>query len=490
MDQYVKRAQRFNILIIYIFCVVLEFTAFLNGGMSYALEAIVPIIGAAVLVTIIYFIKMNYQAKGFIISMIPALASLGLSISKGGVPRMFNVYILGVVLVAIYFKKKMVAIYGGIFSLLLIVIFMINPAGLLGEELANIGEFFPRIAVYICVVGVIYIMTTWGDQYISDALKESELASTTSSNLDHIIKNIESNAEEVSTSVSLCNARMDVVEESTKVVAQSMREVSTTSEHSAERLGTINVIAIESVDHMRETLNAMKSIEESFKMTQIDLNQGGESVSDIASQMEKIGEAIDLSYSTVVDLKDSMADITTALQGITNISEQTNLLALNAAIEAARAGEHGRGFSVVAEEVRKLAEESSKQAEHIKVITEKVLTVSSEAEREVGVGKVAVTEGNDIMDSLSEVFANVKSSFDTAYKLIENEMDVIANTEKQFFNIQDQISSVSSATEENAAATEEVLSQVNVQETVSNEVNSMLDDIERMSNELKDMAKI
>lgn len=108
----------------------------------------------------------------------------------------------------------------------------------------------------------------------------------------------------------------------------------------------------------------------------------------------------------------------------------------------------------------------------------------------MGVGKVAVTEGYDIMESLSEVFANVKSSFDTAYKLIENEMDVIADTETQFFNIQDQISSVSSTIEENAAATEEVLSQVNVQETVSIEVNGMLHDIERMSSELKVMAKI
>lgn len=345
--------------------------------MSYALEAIVPIIGAAVLVTIIYLIKMNYQVKGFIISMMPALASLGLSISKGGVPRMFNVYILGVVLVAIYFKKKMIAIYGWIFSLLLIVIFILYPSGLLVEELANLGEFFPRMAVYMCVVGVIYIITSWGDQYISDALKESELASVTSKNLDHIIKNIETNSEEVTSSIGQCNAKIDVVEESTKAVARSMKEVSTTSKHSAERLGTIDVIATECVDHMRDTLNAMKRIEESFKMTNNDLDKGGESVSDIARQMEKISEAINLSYSTVVDLKANMGDITTALQGITSILEQTNLLALNAAIEAALAGEHGRGFSVVAEEVRKLAEESSKQAEYIKVVTEKVLMVSS-----------------------------------------------------------------------------------------------------------------
>jgi len=94
------------------------------------------------------------------------------------------------------------------------------------------------------------------------------------------------------------------------------------------------------------------------------------------------------------------------------------------------------------------------------------------------------------MVGLSDIFSKVNGSFDTAYKLITNEMKVISDTEKQFFNIQDQLASVSSATEENAAATEEVLSQAKIQEDVSREVNDMLDDIERMSNELKDMAKI
>lgn len=490
MDRYKKRAQKFNLLIIYIFCVILEFTVFLNGGMDYAKEAIIPIGATAVLVTIIYFIKMNYQVKGFIISMVPALASIGLSIAKGGIPRMFNVYILGILLIGVYSKKKLVALYGTLFTILLTIIFLIYPEGLLTEAYGNFGEFFPRIAVYVCVVAVMYVITSWGDQYILEAQNEGALAAKSSKNLDNIIKNIELNADEVNKSISLCNSRMDVVEESTNVMARSMHEVSLASDHSAEKLGNINMIAIESVDNMKETLNSMKTIENSFETTHSDLKLGGDSIEEISMQMSKISEAIDLSYTTVASLKDSMSEITTALQGITNISEQTNLLALNAAIEAARAGEHGRGFSVVAEEVRKLAEESSRQADSIKDITEKVLVASSEAEKEVGVGKEAVKEGNVIMTDLSDIFTKVNGSFDTAYKLIANEMQVISDTEKQFFNIQDQLASVSSATEENAAATEEVLTQAKIQEDVSREVNGMLDDIERMSNELKDMAKV
>jgi len=490
MENYIKRALKFNVIIIYLFCVILGLTAYFSGGLDYAVDAAGPLVATAFLVTIIYLIKFNPYIKGFIISMIPGIASLGLSIARGGIPRLFNVYILGLLLVSVYFRKKMVAIYGGLFSIILIGIYIIYPEGLLSAEYAEFSEFFPRIAVYMCAAGVMYIITNWGSQYVEDAIKEGEQSTQMSNNLDHIIKNIESNADEVSHNVHTCNSRMDDVEASTRVVADSMKEINNTSENSAEKLSNINDIASDSVEHMKETLNAMKSIEESFEMTHGDLSNGHTNVNHLSGEIEKISDAINLSYNTVTDLKASMADISQALQGITAISEQTNLLALNAAIEAARAGEHGRGFSVVAEEVRKLAEESTRQAEHIRAITEKVVSASTAAAEEVGLGRQAVQEGTQAMTTLSQVFEKVQVSFDEAYKLIENEMSVIENTEQQFFKIQEQISDVFVATESNASATEEVLNQVKTQETLSVEVNAMLDDIEEKTNNLKAMAQV
>lgn len=490
MDQSVKRALKYNYFIILLLCIILEITTFLNGGIDYALKALGPIGVTALIVSLIYIIKMPHHMKAFLMIMVPTLASLMLSIMSSGIPRMFNVYFLGIALSALYFRKRLVLIYGTVFSLLLILVFIVYPEGLLGKELATIQEFFPRIAVYISVLAVITIVTAWGNEFIDNARNDSKIAIQNSEKLDVMVRSIENTAGEVTERVKTCNSRMDIVEESSIAVSHSMKEVTLTSEDSAERISSINAIAIESSGQMKETFNTMKSIESSFVKTQDDLESGEKSVHSITVQMKKISEAIEVSYETVSELSNSMVEITTALQGITNISEQTNLLALNAAIEAARAGEHGRGFSVVADEVRKLAEESTRQANNIKNITERVLKVSTEAKDEVYLGKEAITEGNHVVGDLSQVFKKAKLSFDVAYEQIEKEMIVIGQTEKQFADIQLQIASLSAASEENAATNEEVLAQAQIQETVANEVNKMLDEIEKMSYELKEMSKI
>lgn len=490
MDKSIQRALKFNLGLILAFCVILEVTTFLNGGIDYAAKALGPIGVTAVVVTLIYFLKINAHVKGFIMTMTPTLASLALSIINGGTPRMFNVYILGIALIAIYFKRKMVILYGCVFSTILIGVFLVYPEGLLGKDLATLGEFFPRMAVYLCILTIIVVITSWGDQFVGDAKAEGNLAIKNAKQLDVLVDSIKLTSKDVSQQVQACNKKMDIVEEAAISVAHSMKEVSLTSEDSAEKISSINTIALESSGQMKKTFEAMKTIESSFEMTKEDLEVGAVSIGDMTHQMTKISEAINISYKMVSALSDSMSDITTALQGITSISEQTNLLALNAAIEAARAGEHGRGFSVVADEVRKLAEESSRQAMSIQGVTEKVLQVTNEAQTEVRVGKVAVTEGNHVVDNLQQVFSKVRTSFTTAFDLIEEEMDVIEKTERQLADIQHQISSVSAASEENAATTEEVLAQAQIQENVANEVNTMLDYIEENSGELNRMAHV
>ncbi|WP_027624108.1 methyl-accepting chemotaxis protein [Clostridium lundense] len=177
--------------------------------------------------------------------------------------------------------------------------------------------------------------------------------------------NMSSNSEKLYSSVEEVSLKLKNLDNYSKEIAKSTEDLSVSTEEVSASIEEID----SSIDELAEksTDGSNKSIE--IKKRAVVIKDNGnkslESASNIYIEKHKnIKNAIN-EGKVVLQIK-SMAEI------ISNIAEQTNLLALNAAIEAARAGEHGRGFSVVAEEVKKLAEESSETVGKIQQIIEQV----------------------------------------------------------------------------------------------------------------------
>ncbi len=180
------------------------------------------------------------------------------------------------------------------------------------------------------------------------------------------------------------------------------------------------------------------------------------SVQELTSKAQANRTAIDKIENVISLLNNKVQAISTILQAITMISEQTNLLALNASIEAARAGEAGRGFSVVAEEIRKLAEQSSNSANGISEI---VLDIQKESQHTVGVMQEVQTQTVAQMSAVTDVdmsFSAISKAIDTINEIIQQNTDDMKEASKNSSKIVEVLQNISAVSEETAAASEEV----------------------------------
>lgn len=215
-----------------------------------------------------------------------------------------------------------------------------------------------------------------------------------------------------------------------------------------------------SVEEMTKTIldttkNASKAADIA-KKAGYNAREGGRVVIETMEGMVRIAAVVKQSATTVQALGKSSDQIGEIVQVIDDIADQTNLLALNAAIEAARAGEQGRGFAVVADEVRKLAERTTKATKEIATMIKKIQKDTTGAVESMNKGTAEVENGRTLAEQSS---ASLKEIIKGSENVVDVITQVAAASEEQSSAselISKNIESISSVTQESASGTQQI----------------------------------
>ncbi len=256
--------------------------------------------------------------------------------------------------------------------------------------------------------------------------------------------------------------RFDTLGESLKNSHTSMENIARSTESTAEAIQEEASICGEILAQADQAGEATDSMIAASRRVNGTVDSGASSVQELGRQADNVSSSSKVVEDVITELTTKVQKVGGFVDTILSISSQTNLLALNASIEAARAGEAGRGFSVVADEIRQLSEDTKEASNNITRIIQDLNADTRLANESIANAVESVTKQNELIAETREKFSQVSSEVELLSNNIDEVKACMEQTRTLSNSIYDNISQLSAASEEVAASSNEGLENSNI----------------------------
>ena len=273
------------------------------------------------------------------------------------------------------------------------------------------------------------------------------------------VSNIKNMINQVREAVEATASASTQISSSAEEMAAGAQEQSAQTSEVAAAMEEMSRTVVETASNATQAAEASREASEKANEGNTKLEASKKGMKNIVSSTENVGNKI-TSLATKTEQIGAIAQV------IDDIADQTNLLALNAAIEAARAGEHGRGFAVVADEVRKLAENTTKATKEIAETIKAIQVEAKEANSSTKEAQEAVSYGLKLNDEVGEVLSQILASVE---------------------NVTMQINQVAAASEEQSATAEQVSTNI---EAINNVANESATGVQQIASASEDLNRL